>query len=176
MLHSLLAHKFPAEISYLCMMDLDNFKPVNDTCGHAAGDLLLQQLVGKIGGQIRRRDILARLGGDEFALLLKECPLEQTLRITHAIRNIINSQPYRCDENAFTLSISIGVVAIPASGHNEHELMEMADQACYAAKQSGRNRIYISLPDEGGTQIVEFNEALLHRFKLAVTPSDNPPT
>lgn len=145
------------EESYLCLMDLDNFKPVNDTCGHAVGDTLLQDMVHKMSKNIRRQDLLARMGGDEFALLLKGCPLEQTFRITKSIQQSINARPYRCNGQEFPLGISIGVVEINDDTTSDSELIAQADAACYSAKHSGRDRIHIIRDGEA----VELTEASL---------------
>ena len=132
----------------LCYMDLDQFKVVNDTCGHIAGDALLKQLSQLLNKQIRESDVLARLGGDEFGLLLSNCDLEDAVPIADTLRLAVRQFIFRWDERAFDVRMSIGVVSINDPKSTLAELMSAADVACYIAKESGRDYVHAYKPDE----------------------------
>ncbi len=132
----------------LCYMDLDQFKVVNDTCGHIAGDALLKQLSQLLCKRTRDSDVLARLGGDEFGLLLSNCNLENAMPIANALRLSVRQFIFRWDGRAFEVRISIGVVAINDSNSTHAELMSAADVACYIAKESGRDFVHAYKPEE----------------------------
>ena len=132
----------------LCYMDLDQFKIVNDTCGHIAGDALLNQLSTLLKNQIRESDVLARLGGDEFGLLLHNCDLEDAVPIADTLRLAVRQFIFRWDDRAFDIRMSIGVVAICDPQSTHAELMSAADVACYIAKESGRDYVHAYKPDE----------------------------
>jgi diguanylate cyclase (GGDEF)-like protein/PAS domain S-box-containing protein len=127
----------------LCYLDLDQFKLVNDTCGHAAGDDLLRQLSGLFHSKIRKNDSLARLGGDEFGLLLRECSLEDAQRIAVLFLAIAEEFRFSWQEKSFKIGVSIGLVPITGTSHSPESVLQTADTACYAAKEAGRNRIYL---------------------------------
>ncbi|MGE0483018.1 MAG: EAL domain-containing protein [Gammaproteobacteria bacterium] len=129
-------------------LDLDQFKIVNDTCGHNAGDELLRQLAGVILGEIRRSDTLARLGGDEFAVLVENCSIDQASRAAHAIRNAVQDYKFHWEDRVFRVGVSIGVAAVDQSVANVAELLQRADAACYMAKELGRNRIHVYQSDD----------------------------
>jgi diguanylate cyclase (GGDEF)-like protein/PAS domain S-box-containing protein len=131
------------ETSYaLCYLDLDQFKIVNDSCGHSAGDALLGQLGALLKSKIRWRDTLARLGGDEFGVLLESCNLEQAMETAEVLRVAIGEFKFMWDDRSFRLGVSIGVVPITAENEDVAALMSAADSACAAAKEAGRNRIH----------------------------------
>ena len=132
----------------LCYMDLDQFKVVNDTCGHIAGDALLKQLSTLLKNRIRDSDVLARLGGDEFGLLLHNCEIENAVPIADTLRLAVRQFIFRWDDRAFDIRISIGVVAINNPQSTHAELMSAADVACYIAKESGRDYVHAYKPDE----------------------------
>ena len=132
----------------LCYIDVDQFKVVNDTCGHVAGDELLRQLGFLLQEKIRKRDTLARLGGDEFGVLMEHCSLAKAHRVAHALRQAVENFRFMWDDNSFCLGASIGLVPITVSSGNMTELMMAADSACYVAKEAGRNRIHIHHPDD----------------------------
>lgn len=132
----------------LCYLDLDQFKLVNDTCGHIAGDELLRQVASLLQGKIRESDILARLGGDEFGVLLQHCTLEQARSVAEDLRKTVRDFRFVHEDHSFEIGVSIGVVTVNASIHNMTEVYSAADVACYAAKDSGRNRIHVYKPDD----------------------------
>ena len=127
----------------LLYIDLDQFKVVNDTCGHQAGDRLLRDVTGLLQGRVRASDTIARLGGDEFGVLLEGCTPEQSARIADGVRQAIKD--YRFIWGATTLSVgaSVGVVQIGPETESVAAIMSAADIACYAAKDEGRNRVHV---------------------------------
>jgi len=131
------------ETSYaLCYIDLDQFKIVNDTCGHSAGDALLGQVGALLKSKVRWRDTLARLGGDEFGVLLESCSLEEALRTAETLREAIRNFRYTYEDRNFRLGASVGVVPITADNEDVAAVLSAADSACGAAKESGRNRVH----------------------------------
>ncbi len=132
----------------LCYLDLDQFKVVNDTSGHGAGDELLRQIGGLLKDCARETDTVARVGGDEFAILLVHCRLDRALRVTHDIRERIAAYRFGWGERSFTVAVSIGVVSLSAQGFNMTQALSAADEACYAAKEAGRNRVHVYQPDD----------------------------
>lgn len=126
-----------------CYMDLDQFKVVNDTCGHSAGDGLLRQISMLLSSRIRERDTLARLGGDEFGLLLENCNVEDAHVITEGLREMVQDFRYAYQDKIFSIGASIGMVSITAEMDNVGSIMSAADTACYSAKDNGRNRIHL---------------------------------
>ena len=127
----------------LCYLDLDSFKVINDSCGHAAGDKLLEQLGGMLRSHVRQRDTVARLGGDEFGILMERCALEQAVQIAEALRHEIESFRFAWGAKIFRIGASIGLVPITSSARNAQSILSDADAACYMAKEKGRNRIYV---------------------------------
>ena len=131
------------EASYaLCYLDLDQFKIVNDSCGHSAGDALLGQLGALLKAKIRWRDTLARLGGDEFGVLLESCSLDEAMKTAEVLRVAIGEFKFMWDDRSFRLGVSIGVVPITSDNEDVAALLSAADSACAAAKEAGRNRIH----------------------------------
>ncbi|MGH8501096.1 MAG: EAL domain-containing protein [Gammaproteobacteria bacterium] len=127
----------------LAYLDLDQFKIVNDTAGHSAGDALLRQIAGVLAEKIRGRDTLARLGGDEFSLLLENCPIEKAVEITESLLDTIRTVRFVWQDRAFDIGVSIGLVAITPDVDSSAEILSRADVACYTAKDLGRNRVYV---------------------------------
>jgi diguanylate cyclase (GGDEF)-like protein/PAS domain S-box-containing protein len=132
----------------LCYLDLDQFKVVNDTCGHIAGDELLCQVTNLFQSQVRTADTLARLGGDEFGLLLNHCPLESAERVANKLRERLQQFRYLWQGKSFNIGVSIGVVAIDANTQSVTSVLSAADAACYAAKNKGRNRVHVYQADD----------------------------
>jgi len=127
----------------LLFIDLDYFKQVNDSAGHAAGDELLRQLAGLMLSRIRDSDLLARLGGDEFGVMLTACPHGVAERIALAIRDGIANWHFTWEDRGHRVGASIGVVHVPPTWASLDECLAAADAACYKAKQNGRNTIVI---------------------------------
>ena len=132
----------------LCYLDLDQFKVVNDTCGHAAGDRLLQQLTAYLRERLRKSDLLARLGGDEFGLLLMHCSLGRALEVVQELRSAVNAFRFEWAGKTFQIGVSIGVVELSPAIGTAAEALAAADMACYAAKDDGRNRVHVYRPDD----------------------------
>jgi diguanylate cyclase (GGDEF)-like protein/PAS domain S-box-containing protein len=127
----------------LLYMDLDQFKIVNDTCGHIAGDELLRQLSALINAKVRQNDTLARLGGDEFGMLLTNCPVERATRIAEVLRQAISNFQFFWQGKRFDIGVSIGITTIDTDSENATAVLGFADAACYVAKDKGRNRIQL---------------------------------
>lgn len=127
----------------LCYMDLDEFKVVNDTCGHVAGDTLLQNLAKHLENEIRSTDTIARLGGDEFGLLLPLCNIDKARKIANKLREKIKSFQFVWDKKAFDIGVSIGLVEINKNMRTLNDILKAADSACYVAKDLGKNRIHV---------------------------------
>jgi diguanylate cyclase (GGDEF)-like protein/PAS domain S-box-containing protein len=127
----------------LLFLDLDQFKIVNDTAGHVAGDELLKQISSLLAGQLRGRDTLGRLGGDEFSVLLENCPLGKASKVADILINVIREYRFVWDQKTYQVGVSIGIVPIVAESTTRKQIMHDADQACYVAKDLGRGRAYI---------------------------------
>ncbi|MGP6470881.1 diguanylate cyclase domain-containing protein [Rahnella aceris] len=126
----------------LAFIDLDHFKAINDTAGHAAGDELLRQISALMQENIRNSDRLARLGGDEFALILFDCPQEEGLGTLQHLVDKINDFKFIWEGNAYRIGASAGMTQINDAGITGSEYMAQADMACYIAKHNGRGRVY----------------------------------
>jgi two-component system cell cycle response regulator len=121
----------------LVLVDVDHFKDVNDTVGHAAGDAVLREVAGRIAGSTRQTDFAARVGGEEFGILLPETPLFEAMQFAEKIRAAIASEPF----GDRRITVSLGIANVPHSRVEEaHELFLAADKALYRAKSNGRNR------------------------------------
>ena len=143
-LHAALLSAQRGEGSYaLLYIDLDQFKLVNDTCGHPAGDRLLRDVTGLLQIRVRSSDTIARLGGDEFGILLEGCTLEQATRIAEGVRQAIRDFRFVWGASTLSVGASIGIVPMSADTQNVANVMSAADIACYAAKDAGRNRIHV---------------------------------
>jgi diguanylate cyclase (GGDEF)-like protein/PAS domain S-box-containing protein len=129
-------------------IDLDQFKLVNDACGHAVGDQLLQQVAGVLKQTVRTRDTLARLGGDEFAVILEHCTAEQGLRVAQKICDRMEEFRFIRDERRFRVGASIGLVPIDSRWIDVAAALQAADSACYTAKEAGRNRVHTWLDSD----------------------------
>ena len=133
----------------LCFLDLDRFKIVNDTAGHAAGDALLREVGRVIREQMRRQDRIARLGGDEFGILLADCGEEDALRIAERLLERLGRVRFAWQDRVYEVGASIGIARIDAETPLAADVMSRADVACYAAKAAGRNRVSVYHPSEG---------------------------
>ena len=131
------------ESSYaLCYLDIDQFKIVNDSCGHSAGDALLGQVGALLKSKVRWRDTLSRLGGDEFGILLESCSLDEAMRMAETLREAVRNFRFNWEERVFRLGASIGVVPVAAENEDVASIISAADSACQAAKEQGRNRVH----------------------------------
>jgi diguanylate cyclase (GGDEF)-like protein/PAS domain S-box-containing protein len=124
-------------------IDLDRFKQVNDSAGHAAGDALLRELSQELISQVRQTDTVARLGGDEFAVLLPHCPVAQAIAIAEKIRHAVERYELRWNGERLSVGASIGLVPVDGRFGKHADVLVAADRACYAAKRSGRNRVSV---------------------------------
>jgi len=140
---TVMTSKSAATQHVLCFIDLDQFKIVNDSVGHVAGDELLRQIAALFLEKVRDRDTLARLGGDEFALLLNNCPLEKGMLIAESIIAELRDFYFVWEGQSFQIGASIGLVLITDEAESAAEILSQADQACYSAKAAGRNRVYV---------------------------------
>ncbi len=165
--------------SYLMFMDLDQFKVVNDTCGHVAGDALLRQFSHDLLPRLRSRDTLARLGGDEFGLLLEHCSAADALTLVNEVCRTIGNSRFHWGDSVFRVTGSIGLVVIDASCADLASVMMAADAACYAAKAAGGDRVHVyqaedaAMADLQGQMrwVTRITDALdQHRFELVAQP------
>ncbi|MFW5443630.1 MAG: EAL domain-containing protein [Methylococcaceae bacterium] len=135
--------KFDRFEHHLLYLDLDQFKVVNDTCGHDAGDELLKQVTDALAKKLRKSDLLARLGGDEFGILLESCNAENALSVANTLRQAVEDFRFAWHTQSFKIGVSIGISEITGEEVNAAEILSAADSACYVAKESGRNRVHI---------------------------------
>jgi diguanylate cyclase (GGDEF)-like protein/PAS domain S-box-containing protein len=163
----------------LCFFDLDQFKVINDTCGHTGGDALLGQLGQLLREQVAASDTVGRLGGDEFAILLEDCDDFRGRQVAERVRRVVEAFSFEWQDHSYRLGLSIGVVPIDGTLDTVSELLSVADSACFAAKELGNNHIYQY--SEGDTELAErrgqmrwvtrLNNALEHtRFRLFHQP------
>jgi len=154
----------------LLYLDLDQFKIVNDTCGHIAGDELLKQIADVLQKRMRDTDTLARLGGDEFGVLLEDCAHDHALGIADELLKTIRDFRFTWDKKSFVIGASIGAVIIADGSKTMTDLMRSADLACYEAKERGRNRVYMFRENDEGLLrrqgemqwVARINEAIEH--------------
>ncbi len=132
---------------HLLYLDLDQFKVVNDTCGHDAGDELLKQISVILQNQIRQNDLLARLGGDEFGVLLEGCNEENSYKIANKLRNVVQDFRFGWQNQTFKIGVSIGIAKITGLESKAADVLSAADSACYVAKEQGRNRVHFHETD-----------------------------
>lgn len=160
------AHNRP--VHALCYMDLDQFKVVNDTCGHSAGDELLRQLSFILEKAVRQSDIVARLGGDEFAILMEDCSFSDAHRITLSIQSAIEDFQFIWEGRSFRIGASIGLMQITEKALDFIEVLKVADVACYIAKDKGRNRIHVHY--ENDKELVQRQSEMLwvNRIQYAI--------
>jgi diguanylate cyclase (GGDEF)-like protein len=153
-----------------CYMDLDQFRVINDTCGHLAGDEMLRQISMILSQRIRAEDTFARLGGDEFGLLLSYCQVEKAIEIAAQLRQMVETFRFMHEGRLFQTGISIGIVEITADLKDVGQITRHADAACYVAKDNGRNQIHLFHPEDDVLLkrhvemewVVRINEAIEH--------------
>ena len=156
-------------------LDLDQFKVVNDTCGHPAGDELLRQVAALLLARMRQTDTLARLGGDEFGILLEGCPANRIQSAASSVLETMREFRFTWQDKIFNISASIGAVSIDEATDSLQTVMSGADTACYVAKENGRNRVQIFRLDDAQVEqwhgqigwLAKMHKALEeHRFCL----------
>lgn len=166
----------------LCYLDLDQFKIINDTCGHEAGDEMLRRLGALLQAQVRNEDTVARLGGDEFGVLMEQCTQQDAEQLAEKIRLMIETFRFEWEGRIFSIGVSIGLMPIINSTGNMTYIMRAADTACYAAKNQGRNRTVVYHPDNVMLSklqsemewVSQINWALEHnRFQLYYQPIES---
>ena len=150
------------------MLDLDQFKIVNDTSGHAAGDELLKRLATSFQSHIRKSDLVARLGGDEFAVLMYHCPGEKAMRLAEELRRTVADMRFVWEDNVFRIGASIGVVAVDKSFVDAANVQKAADMACYMAKRNGRNRICVHSKDDRQLELMRHEMQAVSRIQQAI--------
>jgi diguanylate cyclase (GGDEF)-like protein/PAS domain S-box-containing protein len=161
--------RYPARISWLCCIDLDQFKLINDSCGHIAGDELLKQIAAILQSRLREMDTVCRMGGDEFAMLLSNCSREDALRIADGIRCGVEEFRFAWGEQTYNLTASIGITPVTPDSGSTHDLLSAADTACYIAKEAGRNRIHSSDDNSDNMIVQRANEIeMVHRLNRAL--------
>ena len=141
--HAHQAVKVGGKPGVLLFIDLDRFKVVNDNCGHAAGDRLLQQVAKTLRGSVRTSETIARLGGDEFGILLESCTIEAARQIGERLCDHMETFRFVHDDHRMRIGTSIGLVPIDHHWDTASEILKAGDAACYAAKQDGRNRLHV---------------------------------
>ena len=163
----------------LCYLDLDQFKVINDTCGHVAGDQLLRQIAGVLSQCVRQRDLIARLGGDEFGVLMENCDVHGAEHSAKNIRDAVADHRFQWEDKNHVIGVSIGIVSINEDAGSLIDVLKAADAACYVAKESGRNRFHVyheqdtALATRHGEMqwVVRINRALEeNRLLLALQP------
>ena len=152
----------------ICFLDLDKFKIINDTSGHAAGDEYLKQIPNTIQSSLRQTDILARLGGDEFAIILDSCSTHKAKNICEQIITKIKETRFNWGKNSFETGASIGIVPITKVTASVSEVMSSVDAACYEAKDKGRNRIQIFEPDNAEFIKHQVETSWIQKIKNAI--------
>jgi diguanylate cyclase (GGDEF)-like protein/PAS domain S-box-containing protein len=154
----------------VCFLDVDGFKPVNDTHGHNAGDMLLIELADRFRAELRGNDTVARLGGDEFILLLADLKDETaSIQILERLLAAI-SQPFSIDGQSVTVTASIGVTLYPLRATDTDALIRQADQAMYKAKQLGKNTFFFYDDDQDAVAIA--NQRMIKRIEAALTDQE----
>jgi diguanylate cyclase (GGDEF)-like protein/PAS domain S-box-containing protein len=141
-------HRTRATEYALLYLDLDQFKVINDTCGHMAGDALIRKIAWLINEQLRHSDVLARLGGDEFGALLRNIRGDDAVRLAEGIRRRIAEMRFDWNSRIFAVNSSIGVIVLDDTLATVGDALSAADQACYLAKDNGRNRVQLYRPDD----------------------------
>jgi diguanylate cyclase (GGDEF)-like protein/PAS domain S-box-containing protein len=152
----------------LLYLDLDQFKVINDTCGHIAGDELLKQLAMNLKLKLRESDVLARLGGDEFGILLEGCSQDRAVKIANALLEEIRDMRFVWDNKSFNIGTSIGLVPISAESGSLTAVLSAADSACYEAKEQGRNRVHVYQMDDADLARRQMEMQWVHRIQEAL--------
>jgi len=163
----------------LCYLDLDEFKLINDICGHAAGDEFICQVTSVLAGKVRPTDVIARMGGDEFAILMDHCAPQEARDLAEQLSEAVRRVRFSWEDRIYAVGVSVGLVPISRDSGNADAILKAADAACHVAKETGRNRIHEYQPGDtaiaersGGMQwISRIHEALaVERFILYQQP------
>lgn len=152
----------------VCCMDLDQFKLVNDTCGHGAGDELLRRLSGMMATQIRTGDVLARLGGDEFGILLLDAGLNESMQLVERLRDLIENFTFLWNRRQFKVTASFGVAIITDNYDSVTDVLRDADTACFLAKDRGRNCVHVHVQDDATVSERRQQMAWINRLDAAI--------
>ncbi len=152
----------------LMYIDLDQFKVVNDACGHSAGDQLLRQVSAVLQSCVRGRDTVARLGGDEFGVLLENCGIEQGQMIGQKICDQMESYRFAHDGRSYRVGTSIGVVPVDVRWGSSAAVMQAADSCCFAAKDAGRNRVHLWVESDSALQVRQGEMQWVNRLEAAM--------
>ena len=152
----------------LMFLDLDQFKLVNDTCGHAAGDELLRHICALLQSDLREGDTLARLGGDEFGILLENCPAAVAEKIAESLRHTVQSLHFVWKGRPFMTTVSIGLVHLGQTPTTLETSLRAADMACYMAKEKGRNRVQVYHADDSELSLRFGEMAWVQRLHMAL--------
>lgn len=160
--------RYPEEQAWFCYLDLDQFKIINDTCGHLAGDELLKQIAYNLISTTRDVDHIGRMGGDEFTIVLRRCDKQTAQKIMERIRNELHDMRFCWDNKCFTITVSIGIVEITAQSGNVYDVLKAADTACYIAKEGGRNRIHLFDMDDNLSAQRQGEMEWVHRLYHAI--------
>ncbi|QKI89624.1 EAL domain-containing protein [Thiomicrorhabdus xiamenensis] len=156
------------QLHYVFYLDLDQFKIVNDTCGHSAGDALLRQIPRLIQPYIRQSDVLARLGGDEFGIILENSNQDNAKSIANEIINAIRDYQFAWEGKVFRIGVSIGIVEIDDSMTKPDMIMKWIDSACYAAKDKGRNTFHFYVSNDEKLQLRAEEMGWISRIESAL--------
>jgi diguanylate cyclase (GGDEF)-like protein len=152
----------------VCCMDLDQFKLVNDTCGHGAGDELLRRLSGMMQAQVRTGDVLARLGGDEFGILLYDAGLNESMQLIERLRDMIENFTFLWERRQFKVTASFGVAIVTDDYDSVTDVLRDADTACFLAKDRGRNCVHVHVQDDATVSERRQQMAWINRLDAAM--------
>jgi diguanylate cyclase (GGDEF)-like protein len=139
----------------LMLLDLDRFKPVNDTLGHSVGDQLLKVVAERLHECVREVDTVARMGGDEFTIILEGLMCEEDISLVARRITTSLSEPFLLGEHQVVISVSIGITIYPTDDHDIDELLTHADAAMYRAKQQGGNSFQFHIPDDSPSSALQ---------------------
>ena len=149
-------------------LDLDRFKIINDTSGHAAGDELIKQVSQLLQATLRERDIVGRLGGDEFGIMLTQCSHEDALRVAEKVRKAVVDLHFAWGVRSYRIGVSIGLVLLDSRSSSLKEVMKAADAACYMAKEKGRNRIHLYSDDDAELSVRQTEMEAVSRIRATL--------
>ncbi len=165
--HVALAQRFGYQ-NALMFIDLDQFKYVNDTLGHARGDEYLTRVARLIAGSLREVDVVGRLGGDEFGVILVNVSRDDAERVAQNLLQTLQDNPYHAPQGHFPVSASIGLVLFPEQGERPQSLLALADAAMYRAKEQGRGRVHRVSPQDTGLEPIQAKVHWEERIRRAI--------